>query len=204
MLTKALTAAWKEKGANPGTQAEFGEALFLLEAYGFDSVSLLDDLASATAAASKMPLLEGVVEVADLAHHAAPVFDHVMAEMRPVEILLSENANALVMAGFAASYGAVVPGIATFYLGEEREVIAPYDYILERENLDHVAAFGSPVKVVVEPGGIADPLRVKAEGSVEIDDNRWQRLAGLAAKLLVPASDESRARGAGAGLNDND
>lgn len=41
-------------------------------------------------------------------------------------------------------------------------------------------------------------------GEVEVDDTAWRRLAGHAAQSLVPNDEHSRAKGAGAGLNDTD
>ena len=39
---------------------------------------------------------------------------------------------------------------------------------------------------------------------VEVDEADWQALCRLAHRTYVPASEESRARGAGAGSSDND
>lgn len=41
-------------------------------------------------------------------------------------------------------------------------------------------------------------------GGIEVDDRRWTAASKLAARTHVPATDESRLRGAGAGLDDND
>ena len=48
--------------------------------------------------------------------------------------------------------------------------------------------------------GAPDPVM----GPVDIPDDIWNAFATLAAKTLVPASEASRAGGAGAGLTDND
>ncbi len=41
-------------------------------------------------------------------------------------------------------------------------------------------------------------------GRADVNEAVWDRLAALAARTFVPASDASRLAGAGAGLNDND
>ncbi len=40
--------------------------------------------------------------------------------------------------------------------------------------------------------------------AVDVDERRWAEAGVLAARILVPATDESRSSGAGAGLTDND
>jgi hypothetical protein len=47
------------------------------------------------------------------------------------------------------------------------------------------------------------PLSEKLE-PVEVDDALWQELQAFAARTYVPASEQSRLKGAGAGLRDND
>ncbi len=55
-------------------------------------------------------------------------------------------------------------------------------------------------------------LRLEGDGSqhsavatrVNISDEHWHSLERLAAKILVPETEETRLSGAGAGLNDND
>ena len=41
-------------------------------------------------------------------------------------------------------------------------------------------------------------------GAVTVDVDRWETICELAARIYVPATDESRLSGAGAGLTDND
>lgn len=43
-----------------------------------------------------------------------------------------------------------------------------------------------------------------AAAGVEVSDTAWEELSALAARMLVPSSEHSRARGAGAGLIDTD
>ena len=61
-------------------------------------------------------------------------------------------------------------------------------------------------RVLVEPA-LAPPGAMTAAasaGPVAVDDEIWRRLAAFATRTCVPASAASRARGAGAGLSDND
>ena len=58
------------------------------------------------------------------------------------------------------------------------------------------------LEVAEAPAGATGPAAASAP--VEVDDGTWRRLAALAHRTYVPASEASRARGAGAGLSDND
>jgi len=53
--------------------------------------------------------------------------------------------------------------------------------------------------------GSDDPVsRGVDDAQIDIPDHRWSVLEALAARTYVPATTESRASGAGAGLTDND
>ncbi len=58
---------------------------------------------------------------------------------------------------------------------------------------------------LVDPAdsGSTNQRPVRPHG-VEVDERRWAVAKALAARTYVPASDDSRRRGAGAGLTDND
>jgi hypothetical protein len=51
---------------------------------------------------------------------------------------------------------------------------------------------------------LADRLARSLREGIEVDAGAWMRVSAYAAGILVPESEESRARGAGAGLTDND
>ncbi len=56
------------------------------------------------------------------------------------------------------------------------------------------------VTIVIEEGARAN----RPAGRFDIEDEVWDQLADMAARILVPATEASRLSGAGAGLTDND
>lgn len=56
--------------------------------------------------------------------------------------------------------------------------------------------------LTIRAGGAPPPP--PALPRVIADDDDWRRIGALAARTYVPSTEESRARGAGAGLTDND
>jgi hypothetical protein len=69
---------------------------------------------------------------------------------------------------------------------------------------------GCPVDPAFAVGGVrernpyAEKLAVAAQAGITADDTQWAKVCGYSRAILVPESDRSRLRGAGAGLTDND
>lgn len=70
--------------------------------------------------------------------------------------------------------------------------------IVEPSEPDH----GPPIIIISDD--LDDASRRSITGGCPVDDTDWERLCELAARTYVPVSEESRLRGAGAGLTDND
>ncbi len=70
--------------------------------------------------------------------------------------------------------------------------------IVEPSEPDH----GPPI--VITSDDLDHASRRSITGGCPVDDTDWERLCELAARTYVPVSEESRLRGAGAGLTDND
>lgn len=74
----------------------------------------------------------------------------------------------------------------------------------ERGRVAEVAV-GDDGVITVRPSATTRPSTSPAPtGEVDVDDTAWRRLSDHAARSLVPNDEHSRAKGAGAGLNDTD
>lgn len=116
---------------------------------------------------------------------------------------LQQTAQPLILAPFVAR-AAAISGRRLRLLWHGAEFIADdkHAWLPQQKNIT-----ASCANIVIEiehaPAPTIAPLAVHADGC-EIAAAEWQQLAALAAKTWVPASTESRAKGAGAGVLDND
>ena len=69
------------------------------------------------------------------------------------------------------------------------------------QDMGQLGTEGFAITVSVAPAPLDRPL---TPGPISLDDQIWDKIMRLAAKSYVPASEASRASGAGAGLTDND
>lgn len=69
------------------------------------------------------------------------------------------------------------------------------------QDMGNLGTEGFAISVVAKPTALETPLE---PGALQLDEAVWDKIMLLAAKSYVPASEVSRASGAGAGLTDND
>ncbi len=99
------------------------------------------------------------------------------------------------MAGVAATVGSTAFALTT---GEGHSAIVDSNG-LSGGRMDAVVG-----KVEIELAESRSQPSSSAHGAVSVNDQQWERVSSLAARVYVPATDESRLSGAGAGLTDND
>ncbi len=69
---------------------------------------------------------------------------------------------------------------------------------------DATPKFGDSITIVRSADGPFEPQKILALSGAEVGDAIWEQISELAVKTYVPSNQVSRARGAGAGLTDND
>jgi hypothetical protein len=76
---------------------------------------------------------------------------------------------------------------------------APVDAMLETPTRNaRATARATPVRVI-DAAALEAALRASLQDGITVEDGVWQRIAAVAARVLVPATTDSRARGAGGG-----
>jgi len=76
---------------------------------------------------------------------------------------------------------------------------APADVMLETPTRNaRATARATPVRVI-DAATLDAALQLSLSAGITVDDAAWQRVAAVAARVLVPATSDSRARGAGGG-----
>ena len=119
--------------------------------------------------------------------------------IREGECGLKNTAHPILLAPFLAGVGAPVmlewAGAKMILSGGDVWIAGGADGLLLESAPD--------VRVAV-CGMDSIPSGWRAPDFMSADDDSWARLTRLAARILVPSGGESRARGAGAGLTDND
>lgn len=89
------------------------------------------------------------------------------------------------------------------YRTDEPKVIAAALAIAGLDGTDVPLVRGQSMRLAARRGKPPSPPGQRAEGFA-VADAVWQELLSFAARTYVPASEQSRIKGAGAGLSDND
>ncbi|WP_372885200.1 DUF3726 domain-containing protein [Shimia sp.] len=171
-----------------GLAEEAGKATRWLCAQGLDGVAILSTALSRDPSAAACPLAEG----AALSDRAAALAGQ--------ETLLAEVAAPAMVLPFAALVARQTGQCVTV---ECKGAWATTDGRRLRLSATFPAA-PAPLRLLCggDPGAL-DDLRPMATRATP-DDVAWQTLERLAHRTYAPATEESRMRGAGAGLSDND
>ena len=195
VLSTAIKAA-RGAGHPVGLAEDMARAALWLCVNGFDGVgALMAELRSETGAIEYENGRDGLVlKGASTACLAVCAIDALAARMSQKAVL--ENvSNPLILLGICAC--------GSRELGTKINV-GDWAQVTHGE-IDHMgsdAHFGAYRLTLSDPDHalkVAEP-----SGPLEIEDHRWSVLEAMAARTYVPASTESRAKGAGAGLTDND
>lgn len=140
----------------------------------------------------------------NIAAVAPSAVDLALAEEAGAEVRLARLGAPALVAGFAG-LAAREQGAAFRLEGAAGDALLPGPGGLEVEG--GLPAPSEPARLV-RLAGVSTPAPAgrqdKAPAGVVLGDTLWQRLLDAAARLLVPATEASRLRGAGAGLTDND
>ena len=136
--------------------------------------------------------------------HAGVAFLDLAGEIEEEGSLTLENvAEPLLFLPFAAAASLVCERpLAVSWPGCEKMVSA--GDIVGAVPIAQLASHAAEVEVRVINAPPLSPAPKPEAMSVEIDDHVWARLNAFAKRTYVPESEESRARGAGAGGIDND
>ena len=195
ILNMAVKAA-RGAGHPFGLAEEMGKAALWLCQNQFDGVGVLTtELRSTSGAVQYETTSEGIaLSGASTACLAVCGMDGLAAGMSIGAILTNVN-NPLMLLGICAAAS------VEMQTGVELDNWAKVDQ-------GHIVALGdeppeSDYKLRLY--GSDDPVsRGVDDAQIDIPDHRWSVLEALAARTYVPATTESRASGAGAGLTDND
>jgi hypothetical protein len=166
-------------GAAPGIDADCGWACAWLEAAGYPGLRMLVEALEETPPEARRPSLRAVYGIVDLADvscvfSAPALVDLARAEGR---VVLNRVRHGLFVLPFAVRAGLAIgcPVDPSFAVGGPRSK-DPY---------------GEKIALAIEEG-------------IEVDEGVWAKAYTLSRAVLVPESEESRLKGAGAGLTDND
>ena len=195
ILSTAIKAA-RGAGHPVGLAEDMARAALWLCANEFDGVgALMSELRSETGEVEYENGADGLtLKGASTACLAVCAVDALAARMSKNAVL--ENVtNPLILLGVCACGSIELD--TTIDIGDWARVT--------RGEIDHL---GDDPHVGAYRLSLGDPEQAVAKeepsGPLEIEDHRWSVLEAMAARTYVPASTESRAKGAGAGLTDND
>ncbi len=186
-----------------GLAEDFGSAAAWMAAHGLDPVEAgLEALRRSPKAISAERSAEGWHLAGTPVLAAGPAaFDLLAADETARHVRLDEVDVPFLLLGFA--------GIAAAARGVEFAIdFGPVGVARVAGDCTCLAA-GPPAPGVGATITMERPAVAAAPGAppvagFEVNDALWQRLSAHAARILVPASRDSRLRGAGAGLTDND
>ena len=220
-LRTAASRALDGAGAPAGTERDGARSVVWLEARGLrGAAALLSDLRAAWGPAARRPSLTG--RRVDLGGSPILVWASTLIETAMLE------AGAAIFLQGCRSPRALLPEAAVqagpnlhFMLraGASRALVANGEMTLDRSFADLDTA---DVQLVAAPGGPRSPLppapprtRLSAReleahhgaslaGGLRLAPGDWQEIREAAARILVPATERSHSRGAGAEVDDND
>ena len=118
-------------------------------------------------------------------------------------LLLRGLLSPILLLPFAASASASM-GRPLAISWERCELVCDGPGVLTGKRDGFTAASGDVALQVVTRGGPPQEPALPETKTVDVDDDLWSALQRLAHRTYVPASDQSRISGAGAGLSDND
>jgi len=166
-------------GVAPGVDEDCGHACAWLEAAGYPGLKLLVEALETTPRQDRQPSLAPAYGIVDMANSSAVFCAPMLVEIAQAEgrVYLNNIRHGLYVLPFAV-----------------------------RANL----AIGCPVDPGFAVGGqrssnpYAEKIAAAIESGIDVDQSAWGSAYQLSRRILVPESDESRLKGAGAGLTDND
>ena len=184
-----------------GISDEISRAGALLIIEGLDGVDAIYKAIKEGVAVASMPILsDGMAHFANtkIAINGPAAFDLMEAGLAST-ITLEEIDSPMLLIGFA-KLAAETYGLKTeidFSNGSEAEI--------RRSKIKITGPIDSGVNANLRITEITDqPIRVVHDNGVTINEVLWPSIMELAYKTYVPATEESRVKGAGAGLTDND
>ena len=198
-------------GMDWGLAEEAGKAVRWLAAHGLPSVTILAGLLEARQGrpldAMKPLRLTGSWQAAEgplcpiIA--GAALSDLAGEIIRGRTIVLGPASAPLLLVAFLGPVAAAQGANFTVTWDGAEIFISPQGPIADAEPRGLEAAMVPRVAIAAAPrtGRAAVPAKL---AGVAVDEAIWQRLQYWAAKTYVPASEQSRILGAGAGLSDND
>ena len=166
-------------GAAPGCDEEAGWACAWLEAAGYPGLRMLVEALEETPRDKRRPSLTAVYGIVDLDHVSCVFSAPALVDMARAEgrVVLNRVRHGLYVLPFTVRAGLAIgcPVDPSFAVGGKR-VHDPY---------------GEKIAAAIETG-------------IEVDEAVWERAYAYSRRILVPESEDSRRKGAGAGLTDND
>lgn len=196
-----------------GLAEEAGKAARWLAERGLPGVDLLVGLLKANDGRDYMTMAPLIVDGRWQAPNGrlcpictgAALSDRIDALATGAEIYLGALRNPLLLASFLdRSCHPDIAGYELRWTGARTSIVHGALAIESESETAHLSETVDEV-LVSAVGQIEDqPTHRFRAGGVEIADSVWRELNALAKRTYVPATDESRARGAGAGRTDND
>ncbi|MDG1410355.1 MAG: DUF3726 domain-containing protein [Acidimicrobiales bacterium] len=114
-----------------------------------------------------------------------------------VERVIIENSDSIMLLAGMAGVAATNSGVAFAFTIDGESII------IDSRRIEASGLSGSSrVEIEITEPRLQpfQPLR----SALVVDEEQWESISGLAARIYVPATEESRLSGAGAGLTDND
>lgn len=220
-LRTAASRALEGAGAPAGTERDGARSVVWLESRGLRGASaLVSELHAVSSSPSRRPSVSG--HRADLTGCPVLVWGSTL-----IEIAMLEAGTPIVLAG-CRSPRALLPEAAAqagtqwhFVLraGESRALVANDGTTLDRSFADldtsevHLVAAAGPPRTGLPPGPPPSRLTTRElearhaaslAGGLRLTATDWCAIRKAAARILVPATERSRSRGAGAEVDDNE
>jgi hypothetical protein len=166
-------------GAAPGCDEDAGWACAWLEAAGYPGVKMLVEALDETPREARRPALQAVYGIVDLDNVSCVFSGPGLVDLARAEgrVVLNRVRHGLYALPFAVRAGLAIgcPVDPSFAIGGKRTG----------------DLYGEKIAAAIEAG-------------IEVDDEVWRRANAYSRAILVPESEASRLKGAGAGLTDND
>lgn len=199
MFRKAAVGA----GYTHGLAQDIAAATLWLEHNGFDGASaLLTALSTSPSRTDPYVFRDNTLSLDSLpsAQFACSLFDMIATQQGKSRVYIAQVDVPLLLLGFAAiaSESYQIQSVITFQSGQT----ATFSSSGSHFQADIPSA---PCSVTLECE--LNPVqsdRPSAKAAITIDTDTWAQLANLAHRTYVPATEDSRVKGAGAGLTDND
>jgi hypothetical protein len=178
-VRRAAFRALDAGGAAPGVDDEVGWACAWLEACGYPGLRMLGEALDETPREARRPSFQPDAIGIDLRNVSCVFMAPTLADLAKAKgrVFLRNVRHGLYLLPFAvrANIGIGCPVDPAFAIGGSREK-NPY----------------------------AEKLALAAQTGITVDDAAWAKVYAYSRAILVPESEESRLKGAGAGLTDND